>query len=376
MKVIVIGAGIVGATIVYRLAQAGATVTCVDPRGVGTGTSSVSYGWVNACEKLGSRSYFDLNMAGRAAHLRLLEEFDGADWNPRPGVVQWTGSSAEAGGVETAPAEERLRTLLDWGYPATLIEGDALRRLEPDIAPEAYDGSPIILFPEDGWCHGASCAGSVAGAARFRLGATLVRSRVVRIVLQGGRCRGVALDDGTSLEADVVVNCAGRWLNDVVDDPALRIPLAPTAGFIAFTSPVGLQLRRGLRTPKVNLRPDGGGRIMLRAFDLDETIDREGDRVDTAALGDTLLRRAQDVLPALATARVEATRTAVRPCPADGYSAVGPIPGVEGVYAAVTHSGITLAPYIAEAVTDELVRGAVRPELAEFRPSRFFDAAG
>lgn len=376
MQVIVIGAGIVGATVVYRLAQAGAKVTCVDPRGVGAGTSSVSYGWVNACEKLNSRSYFDLNMAGRAAHLRLLEEFDDPDWNPRPGIVQWTGSSAEAGGIETAPAEERLQKLLDWGYPATLIGGDELRRLEPDISAQAYDGSPIILFPEDGWCHGASCAGCVAGAARFRLGAELVRSQVVRIVLQGGRCRGVVLEDGASLEADVVVNCAGRWFNDVIDDPELQIPLAPTAGFIAFTSPVGLQLRRGLRSPKVNLRPDGGGRIMLRAFDLDEAVDREGGRADTVALGNELLNRAQAVLPALATARVEATRTAVRPCPADGYSAVGPIPGIEGFYAAVTHSGITLGPYIAEAATDELLRGKVRPELEEFRPSRFFAAAG
>ena len=49
------------------------------------------------------------------------------------------------------------------------------------------------------------------------------------------------------------------------------------------------------------------------------------------------------------------------------------MPGAAGSYAAVTHSGVTLSPFIARAVADEVLTGTARPELATFRPARFFN---
>ena len=67
--------------------------------------------------------------------------------------------------------------------------------------------------------------------------------------MQGDRTRGVTTTDGTRYEADVVVNCAGRWTNDVVRDAGLHLPLAPTVGFLVFTPPVATGLARVVRTP-------------------------------------------------------------------------------------------------------------------------------
>jgi glycine/D-amino acid oxidase-like deaminating enzyme len=64
-------------------------------------------------------------------------------------------------------------------------------------------------------------------------------------------------------------------------------------------------------------------------------------------------------------------RVCVRPMPADGQSIVGWLPGVEGVYVAVTHSGVTLGAHLAGLVADELLGGAAAAELAPFRPGRF-----
>ncbi|WP_163521148.1 NAD(P)/FAD-dependent oxidoreductase, partial [Klebsiella michiganensis] len=74
MKAIVVGAGIVGTSIAYRLAQAGVSVTVLEAGRVGGGTSGVSYAWVNACEKISRRDYFELNFAGVKAHRALGEE--------------------------------------------------------------------------------------------------------------------------------------------------------------------------------------------------------------------------------------------------------------------------------------------------------------
>jgi len=54
------------------------------------------------------------------------------------------------------------------------------------------------------------------------------------------------------------------------------------------------------------------------------------------------------------------------------FPAIGALPDTSGYYAAVTHSGVTLAPFIGAAVADEILNGVSRPELADFRPGRFF----
>jgi glycine/D-amino acid oxidase-like deaminating enzyme len=64
----------------------------------------------------------------------------------------------------------------------------------------------------------------------------------------------------------------------------------------------------------------------------------------------------------------------VRPMPADGQSIVGWLPGAGGLYAAVTHSGVTLAAHLARLIIAELVTGAASADLAPYRPSRFATA--
>ncbi|MFQ5567527.1 MAG: FAD-dependent oxidoreductase, partial [Paracoccaceae bacterium] len=60
-----------------------------------------------------------------------------------------------------------------------------------------------------------------------------------------------------------------------------------------------------------------------------------------------------------------------RPTPADGHPIIGPVPGRDGVYVAVMHSGVTLAPGVAELVAGEVLEGAEADLLAPFRPDRF-----
>jgi glycine/D-amino acid oxidase-like deaminating enzyme len=119
------------------------------------------------------------------------------------------------------------------------------------------------------------------------------------------------------------------------------------------------------------MRPDGAGRLMLQMDDADATVGAETDPSPALPAAQDLVRRAALVLPGIAGIRPEAARIATRPIPADGYSAVGPLPGVTGHYAVVTHSGVTLAAFLGQAVAEEIVRGRTVPELESFRPSRF-----
>ena len=86
-----------------------------------------------------------------------------------------------------------------------------------------------------------------------------------------------------------------------------------------------------------------------------------------------LVRRARQLLPSIGDVEPEAVRIAIRPIPGDHLSAIGPVPRTSGYYLAVTHSGVTMSPFLGAAVADEVVRGKERRELADFRPARFFN---
>jgi glycine/D-amino acid oxidase-like deaminating enzyme len=194
---------------------------------------------------------------------------------------------------------------------------------------------------------------------------------VERIILQSGRVSGVLLRGGERLWADVVLNCAGRWADtlEVADMPALRLPLAPTVGVLVFTPPVASGLRRVVRSPHVHLRPDGAGRLMLLE-DAESSLPQDTEPSPTLPVAEAMVRRAAAVLPAIGRAQPEAVRIGVRPIPADGLSAVGPMPGADGYYLVVTHSGVTLSPFLAQIVAREIVHGTPEPQLEPFRPGR------
>src|SRR5215204_6323969 len=94
MKAVVVGAGVIGAVVAYRLAEAGVAVTILERDYPGAGTSGVTFAWANANRKP-PRVYHDLNLAGLLAHRASRDEFDGAPWFRVTGNLEWKSSVAD-----------------------------------------------------------------------------------------------------------------------------------------------------------------------------------------------------------------------------------------------------------------------------------------
>src|SRR3989440_10082927 len=138
-RFVVIGAGIVGASVAARLAGDGQRVTLLDQDQPGRATSRWSFAWINSNDK-GPRPYHNLNHAGMRAWAELAPDLDGDAWYRPSGHVEL----ATAG---TGELEGRVRRLTDWGYPARLGSPAEASELEPALrlpAPAA------ALFPADG----------------------------------------------------------------------------------------------------------------------------------------------------------------------------------------------------------------------------------
>jgi glycine/D-amino acid oxidase-like deaminating enzyme len=367
MRTIVIGAGVMGASVAYRLAEAGAAVTVLEASRVGGGTSGISFAWTNANKKP-PKPYHDLNVAGMKAHGALADEFGATPWRHGGGSLEWEAEP------DRAAQRQNVEQLQSWGYAAEWITPRQVQELEPDIDLATIGDAPVAFFPDEGWLDPVVYAHAMLSAARRRHGATIIcGARVVDLIMTGDRVTGVRVADGARYEADIVVNCAGRWTNEATRDAGLHLPLAPTVGFLVFTPPVAAGLGRVVRTPVIDARPDGAGRLILHWNPTDAAVTFETPPSPSMAQARDLVRRARRLLPSIGEVEPEAVRIAIRPIPGDHFSAIGPMPRTSGYYLAVTHSGVTMSPYLGAAVADEIVRGRQRAELADFRPARFFN---
>ena len=358
-EIVVVGAGCVGANLAYRLARHGARVTVLDAGPPAAGCSAVSFAWTNAFHKT-PRDYHALNAASMAEYPRLADELGGGTWLRQDGGLHW----AEAPEAQAALREtvERLR---DWQYPVEVLSPSAARELEPDLHFGPTVGE-VVFTPGEGYVEVMPLVAALLAAAR-RLGArVLAGHRVTRVLRAGDRVSGVTTEDGARFEADAVVDCAGPATDEVARLAGIAMPLDRVPGRLVYTTPVATTLRRPINAPGVHFRPDGGGRIVLATRDHDVTFD-----AGTAWAPAESLARVVRHLPALAAARVEAARVGVRPMPRDQKPMVGPVPGADGFYVVVSHSGVTLGPLWGRIAAAELLDGTPDPRLAPYRPARF-----
>src|SRR5437762_13501499 len=190
VKTIVIGAGVMGASVAYRLAQAGAAVTVLEAMRIGVGTSGISFAWTNAHKKP-PKAYHDLNVAGMKAHAALADEFGGTPWWHGGGSLEW-----EAEPDRTAQ-RENIEQLRSWGYAAEWITLRQVQELEPDIDPMTIGDAPVAFFPEEGWLDPVVYAHAMLSAARRRHGANVIcGARVVDLGMPADRLTSVRLADG------------------------------------------------------------------------------------------------------------------------------------------------------------------------------------
>ena len=126
LNVAVIGAGIVGSSVAYRLSEGGAEVIMIDRAEPGSGTTSTSFAWVNANNKL-PRDYFELNLAGMREHELLSDEISGS-W------LHSTGNLIQATDEEQENLEKRVERLSSWSYAAEMLTASTVNgKLEPKL---------------------------------------------------------------------------------------------------------------------------------------------------------------------------------------------------------------------------------------------------
>lgn len=372
MRVAVIGAGVVGTSVAYQLARRGVEVTLFDRHRPGYGTSSTTFGWINSHRKRPD-SYHRLNVEGCEEHRRFAESDDAV--SPayfRTGNVEWVADAPERERLD-----ERVSALDALGYPVRWLEPTQLRALEPDVlVPD--DVERIAFFPLEGHVLPMVLLARLLGAARDH-GARLRCPVGVRAITPGATGVEVGTDDN-SATYDRVVCCAGRWTGELAASAGIDVPMVDAhepggkaVGYLAYTAPAPARLSRVLTTPGLNVRPDGGGRLVLQSLDLDGAADPAQPPAPDSSTGRTFATRLGGLLANCDAVPIVEVRVGQRSIPADGLPVVGYCDPDRRLYIAATHSGMTLGPLLGRLVADEIVDDTTAPLLADFRPDRLAD---
>lgn len=369
-RTIVVGAGVVGLSVAERLSALGEVVTLVDRGAPGSGTSRTSFGWINSNGKA-PRSYHDLNVDAVAAYRRLAADPSTADWLHLNGRLQWADSAAEIEALEASA--EAMRS---WDYPVEAMTVDAARRLEPDLV--IPDGAEVRFWATEGFVIPPLYVAWLLARATSRRVRVATGQAVTVFRQRGGAVNGVILEDGSTLEADRVVVCVGRWTQAVLSLLDVRIPMlpttagSPTVGLLGYTSDSRTDLTRTVTRHSISVRPDAPrGRYVLQGHGLDHLADPAVEPDPGGAVGLEILARARQILAGFDRTRLDELRIGYRAVPADRLTVAGWAPGVKNLYVVATHSGYTLARHLGELAAREVALGADEGSLSDLRPARF-----
>jgi len=355
VRIVVVGAGIVGAAVAYEAARAGAEVVLLDKSLPASGVTADSFAWI------GGPRGGDTPDASTPLRRTVLPDYRRLE-REVPGVrVHWRGTLMWGG--------EQFAEDCVLDPDEHLVDATQVGLLEPHLRVRPHRA---LHLESHGAIDPVAVTQALVRAAQSHGARLMANSAVTALTLRDGDGDGDVVGVRASigdLPADTVVITAG------VDAPMLcaplgfDLPVAPAPALLMrFTAPPGL-VRTLVATPNLEVREAAAGHLLVAAEYVGE-IDRE----DLQRAGEQMLRRLTATFDA-ADIRLVSVRVGTRPMPADQLPIIGPVPGVGGAYVAVMHSGITLAPTVGRLVAAEVVAGIENERLAGLRPSRFRSGA-
>lgn len=373
-KVVVVGAGIVGASIAYHLSKAGATVTVLDMLGPATQCSRGTFAWINATWAKQPRPYHALNQAGLSGWKSLQDELGiPVKWG---GSLEWFDNADRQHQLAEQIAEQQA-----WGEPAQMLLPEQLSQLEPKVnftgtASAAYSGNDGAVDPE-------LATLTLLEAAKANGAIVKYPCELLDVSISNGNLQSVDTTLG-AIDADKLILATGAAPNAAKKFADIELPQRTTPGIIAITKPMPKLLNRLVIAPGVHLHQRLDGRVVLG--EQSGAPDNEAHAIrlkgrpvafPAPAFAEQhflrMLNVATQFVPDLVNAEAEAVHIGWRPLPIDGHPVLGFSPARKDVYLAIMHSGVSLAPIIGQLVTQEIITDMPNEQLSDYRPDRVFN---
>lgn len=370
---VVIGGGVIGMSIAYRLAERGRRVTLIERHDLASGASG-------ACDKaifLQSKNpglHLELALASAAMYEGLAGELGSEIEFRRDGAMIAIETPSDFEIMARFVARQK-----EAGLRVDLLTGDEARKVQPALASHITGAT---WSDQDAEVNPMLLTFAFARAARRHGAEILANTEVTGIRTVAGRVTAVTTDRG-EIGTDLVINACGAWAPQIAEMVGLDIPIKPRRGQIIITERVppmihGDMLCARYIVAKYNpdiLKDSNDPAVRLGVgLSLGQTVSgnlliggcREfvgHDRRNTEEALRAIVNHATRLVPGLRGIHVIRTFAGLRPYTPDGLPVLGEAPGLKGFFLAAGHEGdgIALAP----------VTGRIMADLVDGKPIGF-----
>jgi glycine oxidase len=360
--VLIIGGGIIGCSIAWRLAQVGVRVTVLDRGEPGAQASSAAAGMLApVSEMVEPESFSALCVASRSLYSHFAAE-----------IEESSGHSVgyrRDGTLLVALNEEQERELAEvcraqtaQGFILQAMTATEVHAREAGLAPQVRSG---LFVPDDHWVDNERLMRGLVVACQ-RAGVRLEPGHAVyEFHTQGSRIESVSAGPGSRFSAHTYVLAAGCWSGEIAGQ--LEAPLIPCRGQM-MEFEVGRELPFVVRAGIHYLVPRPQGRLVLGT-----TSEYRGFEKAVTAQGLlSILAGAARLAPAVSEHRFLRAWAGLRPDTPDHLPILG-YGTIENLVFATGHfrNGILLAPVTAEIISDLILKRTTSRSLEACRPTRF-----
>jgi len=361
--VVVVGGGIVGAAIAYRLAKDGLAVTLLEKGEIGREASWAAGGMLTPVHL----AEYPGPLAGIcAASLALYEPLcrEISELSPVDPEYRVTGLlllvTSEAGARDAAMLEAWKR---ERGQPCRRLSREEALALEPRLAPSILGA---LHLPDIAQVRNNRMAVALVQAAAAKGAEVRTGTPVTGFLRVPGRVNGVKTPRGDVM-AGTTVLAAGAWSAEILAPLGIELAVRPVKGQMLLAAGTPDFCRHMVLDGESYLIPRADGKILIgstleeKGFDKSVTIDAVG----------SLAGRGARLMPEIATLPLAASWAGLRPATPDRLPYIGRAP-VDGLLLATGHfrNGILLAPITAEIVADLLAGQPSLVDLTPFDPMR------
>jgi len=362
VKVIVVGAGVIGCAVACELAARGAQVEVVDPRPIAAGATHASAGMLAPYSEGHHDGLLTLGLASLSRYDAFIERLRRDSNVPfeyeRTGTLQVAIGPAESAQLEAVASEYQAK-----GIACEWLDTPAMRDAAPLLS---QDATAALLLPVQGYVDATGMTRALAAAAQRR-GARFTAERVLSVA-DGPSAVSVTTPEG-AIEGDALVLAAGSWSAAVAGITTWPPPVKPIRGQLLHLRAASRISSRILWSSQCYIVPWHNGTTLVGA-----TVEDVGfDERPTVEGVHRLLAAAQALLPPIAVAAFEEVRVGLRPKTPDELPIIGASSTMRRVFHATGHyrNGILLTPLTAELIADLVLDEREPPELTLTSPLRF-----
>jgi sarcosine oxidase, subunit beta len=369
--IVILGAGVMGASIAFHLAQRKAgRIVVIDKDHVGRGGSGRSSALI--------RMHYSFRAEVQLAliSLRMFEH-----WGELVGeatLFQKTGFVRIVHPSEAERLKLNVEMQRNLGVRVSLISKQELQELEPDWLVEEVEVA--AYEPDSGYGDGAGVANDFLARARDLGVVYLPRTQATAFCVAGGRVRGVCTDQG-DVDANIVVSAIGPWTRPLFQTADCDLPIETEFHQVAILKNAPDMRGGGCACidsgTATYFRPDAHDKFLVGDFYGKRPIDPDDfpQRASDESL-EELIERVCRRVPKLENAEVMRGVTGVYDMTPDCRPLLGEIPGISGLHVCAGFSGMgfKISPAIGLVMSELLLDGATKTvDISAFRPNRFTD---